>query len=130
GKTTIATLLYELFKRLGYRTGLISTVVVRVQDETLPATHTTPDPLSLQALFSRMVNAGCTHCFMEVSSHALDQGRVAGVPFAGAVFSNITHDHLDYHKNFDNYLRAKRRLFDELPARAFALSNADDRNGQ
>jgi len=129
GKTTVATLLYELFKRLGYRTGLVSTVVVRVHEQTLPATHTTPDPLSLQALFRQMVDAGCTHCFMEVSSHALDQSRVAGVPFRGAVFTNLTHDHLDYHKTFDNYLRAKRRLFDELPARAFALSNADDRNG-
>lgn len=130
GKTTTATLLYDLFTGLGYKCGLVSTVEYRVAGKILPSTHTTPDPLSLQKLFADMRNAGCAFAFMEVSSHALEQNRVAGVHFAGAVFTNLTHDHLDYHKTFDNYLKAKRKLFDGLDKSAFAITNNDDRNGQ
>ncbi len=130
GKTTCATLLYDLFTGLGYKCGLVSTVENRIAGEILPSTHTTPDPLALQKLFSDMRTADCMFAFMEVSSHALDQNRVAGVQFNGAVFTNLTHDHLDYHKTFDNYLRAKRKLFDGLSKNAFAVTNNDDRNGQ
>lgn len=130
GKTTTATLLYNLFSRLGYTTGLISTVVNRVGEQVLAATHTTPDALSLQSLLARMRQAGCTHVFMEVSSHALDQRRTAGLEFTGAVFTNISRDHLDYHKTFENYIHAKQRLFNDLPAKAFALSNRDDKRGE
>ncbi|WP_038029184.1 UDP-N-acetylmuramoyl-L-alanyl-D-glutamate--2,6-diaminopimelate ligase [Thermonema rossianum] len=130
GKTTTATLLYRLFMAMGYRVGLISTVVNRIGEEELPATHTTPDALSVQALLAKMQQAGCTHVFMEVSSHALDQRRVAGLRFTGGVFTNISRDHLDYHKTFEAYIRAKQRLFNDLPAGAFALSNRDDKRGE
>ncbi|MFZ9695194.1 MAG: UDP-N-acetylmuramoyl-L-alanyl-D-glutamate--2,6-diaminopimelate ligase [Chitinophagaceae bacterium] len=130
GKTTIATLLYKLFTKLGYTCGLISTVENRIGEVVVPATHTTPDALSLQALLRQMVEAGCTHVFMEVSSHALHQHRVTGVEFTGAIFSNITHDHLDYHKTFEEYIRVKKSLFDQLSENAFALSNADDKRGK
>ena len=129
GKTTIATLLYKLFTRLGHKSGLISTVQNHVGDEVLPATHTTPDAVSLNALLSRMVSAGCEYVFMEVSSHAIHQHRTTGLQFAGGLFSNITHDHLDYHKTFDEYIRVKKSFFDNLPSGAFAISNADDKRG-
>ncbi|HNW72790.1 MAG: UDP-N-acetylmuramoyl-L-alanyl-D-glutamate--2,6-diaminopimelate ligase [Bacteroidales bacterium] len=129
GKTTTATLLYELFKSLGYRSGLISTIVNRIHDTSVPASHTTPDPLSLNELLSRMVDDGCDYCFMEVSSHAIDQQRIAGLVFKGGIFTNLTHDHLDYHKTFDSYLKAKKAFFDRLPSGSFALVNKDDRNG-
>jgi UDP-N-acetylmuramoyl-L-alanyl-D-glutamate--2,6-diaminopimelate ligase len=129
GKTTTVTLLYQLFSALGYNAGLVSTVENRIIDEAVPSTHTTPDPLQLNELLKRMVAAGCTHAFMEVSSHAVDQERIAGLKFAGAVFTNITHDHLDYHKTFENYIKAKKKFFDELNGDAFALVNADDKRG-
>ncbi|MBL7857768.1 MAG: UDP-N-acetylmuramoyl-L-alanyl-D-glutamate--2,6-diaminopimelate ligase [Cyclobacteriaceae bacterium] len=129
GKTTTATLLYQLFSSMGHRAGLISTVENRVVDQVIPATHTTPDPIQLNALLHRMVEAGCTHVFMEVSSHAIDQERIAGLRFVGAIFTNITHDHLDYHKTFENYIKAKKKYFDELSSDAFALVNADDKRG-
>ena len=129
GKTTVATLLYDLFRKLGYRVGLISTVCNRIDEVTLPTDHTTPDPITLHALIARMAEAGCTHVFMEVSSHAIDQQRIAGLHYAGGVFTNLTRDHLDYHKTVENYLRAKKRFFDRLPAEAFALTNADDKSG-
>jgi UDP-N-acetylmuramoyl-L-alanyl-D-glutamate--2,6-diaminopimelate ligase len=129
GKTTIATLLYKLFSSLSYTCGLLSTVENQIGDRVVPATHTTPDPISLNALLRDMVTADCTHVFMEVSSHAIDQHRIQGLIFSGGIFSNITHDHLDYHKTFDEYIRVKKSFFDGLPAKAFALSNADDRRG-
>lgn len=129
GKTTTATLLYQLFTALGKRVGLLSTVENRVMNEVIPATHTTPDPIKLNELLKRMIESGCTHAFMEVSSHAIDQDRIAGLSFTGAIFTNITHDHLDYHKNFENYIRAKKKFFDDLSANAFALVNADDKRG-
>ncbi|HMH31421.1 MAG TPA: UDP-N-acetylmuramoyl-L-alanyl-D-glutamate--2,6-diaminopimelate ligase, partial [Puia sp.] len=129
GKTTIATMLYKLFTALGYRTGLLSTVQNQIGDQVVPATHTTPDAISLNALLKQMVDAGCTHAFMETSSHAIDQHRIAGLHYVGAVFSNITHDHLDYHKTFDEYIRVKKVFFDGLPSSAFAVSNADDKRG-
>jgi UDP-N-acetylmuramoyl-L-alanyl-D-glutamate--2,6-diaminopimelate ligase len=129
GKTTIATLLYKLFSGLGYSCGLISTVENRIGQQPVPATHTTPDPIQLQYLLQQMEKAGCTHVFMEVSSHAIHQHRIAGIQFAGGIFSNITHDHLDYHKTFEEYIRVKKSFFDALPATAFALSNADDKRG-
>lgn len=130
GKTSTATLLYDLFTGLGYKCGLVSTVEYRVAGKILHSTHTTPDQIALQKLFSDMVTEGCTYAFMEVSSHALEQKRTAGIQFTGAVFSNITHDHLDYHKTFDNYRDAKKKLFDDLPKTAFALTNHDDKNGK
>lgn len=130
GKTTTATLLHSLFTRLGYKAGLLSTVRNIIHEEIIPATHTTPDPLQLNQLLQKMVNAGCEYCFMEVSSHAVVQKRVAGLQFAGGIFTNITRDHLDYHKTFDNYLRAKKGFFDQLDENAFALINSDDRNGR
>lgn len=130
GKTTTATLLADLFCKLGYRTGLISTVVYRVGDREIPSTHTTPDTLRLNAMLREMVDAGCDYCFMEVSSHAIAQHRVAGLSFAGGLFTNLTHDHLDYHKTFAEYLRVKKSFFDNLPKEAFALVNIDDRNGR
>ncbi len=129
GKTTIATLLYKLFSGLGYTCGLVSTVENRIADRSVASTHTTPDPVQLHHLFQQMEQAGCTHVFMEVSSHAIHQHRIAGIPFAGGIFSNITHDHLDYHKTFDEYIRVKKSFFDLLPATSFALSNADDKRG-
>lgn len=130
GKTSIATLLWQMFRRLGYKAGLLSTVVNYVDTLPIPATHTTPDPLELNALLRRMVDAGCQYAFMEASSHAIDQRRVAGLKLAGAIFTNLTRDHLDYHKTVENYLRAKKRLFDDLAADAFAVTNLDDRNGE
>lgn len=129
GKTTTVTLLFNLFRELGYHVGLISTILNRINDEIIPSTHTTPDAIRLNALLSQMVETGCSYCFMEVSSHAIVQNRVAGLQFAGGIFSNITHDHLDFHKTFDEYLKAKKRFFDTLPSTAFALTNLDDRNG-
>lgn len=129
GKTTTATLLFQLFTKLGYAVGLISTVENRINDTIVPSTHTTPDPIQLNELLQRMVVAGCAHVFMEVSSHAVDQERIAGLKFAGAIFTNITHDHLDYHKTFENYIKAKKKYFDDLNSDAFALVNADDKRG-
>lgn len=129
GKTTTTTLLFNLFKGLGYHCGLLSTVVNKIGDRDVPSTHTTPDPVSLNALLAEMVNDGCSHCFMEVSSHAVHQHRVEGLSFTGGVFTNITHDHLDYHKTFSEYIRVKKAFFDGLPAGAFALTNVDDKNG-
>jgi len=128
GKTTIATLLYRLFTGLGYKCGLFSTVCNYVDNRELPATHTTPDPVQLNSIMAQMTDEGCDYAFMEVSSHALDQQRTAGLVFAGGIFTNLTHDHLDYHKTFDNYLAAKKSFFDLLPSDAFALVNAEDRN--
>jgi UDP-N-acetylmuramoyl-L-alanyl-D-glutamate--2,6-diaminopimelate ligase len=129
GKTTIATLLYQLFTALGYRCGLLSTVQNIVGTEVLASEFTTPDAISLNALLRQMVDAGCTHAFMECSSHAIHQHRITGLHFTGAIFSNISHDHLDYHKTFDEYIRVKKSFFDMLPASAFALTNADDKRG-
>ncbi|MGV3762513.1 UDP-N-acetylmuramoyl-L-alanyl-D-glutamate--2,6-diaminopimelate ligase, partial [Parapedobacter sp.] len=129
GKTTIATLLYKLFRQLGYEAGLVSTVQNQIGDRIVAATHTTPDPIALNGLLQEMVDSGCDYCFMEVSSHAIVQQRIAGLHFAGGIFSNITHDHLDFHKTFDAYIQAKKRFFDDLGRFAFALSNADDKNG-
>ncbi len=129
GKTTVATLLYKLFGTLGYKSGLLSTVENRIIDNVIPATHTTPDSIQLNELLVKMVEAGCSHCFMEVSSHAIDQGRVEGLQFTGALFTNITHDHLDYHRTFESYIRAKKGLFDGLSSDAFALVNVDDKRG-
>lgn len=129
GKTTTATLLYKLFEKLGHKCGLLSTVQNHIHDQVEIATHTTPDSISVHGLLRRMVDAGCTYAFMEVSSHAVHQHRIAGIYFAGGVFTNITHDHLDYHKTFDEYIRVKKTFFDELPADAFALTNADDKRG-
>lgn len=129
GKTTIATLLYKLFTSLGYTCGLLSTVENRIGDKILAATHTTPDAVSLNAMLKQMAEEGCTHVFMENSSHAIHQHRSTGLKFAGAIFSNITHDHLDYHKTFDEYIRVKKYFFDSLSSDAFAISNADDKRG-
>ncbi len=130
GKTSTATLLYQLVAALGYKTGLISTVENRIGNRVLPATHTTPDAISLQALLAQMVESGCDFAFMEVSSHALDQQRLSGVDFEGAVFTNLSHDHLDYHGSFDAYIAAKKKLFDGLMPAAFALINVDDKRGR
>src|SRR5664280_3851007 len=130
GKTTIATLLYRMFMRLGFKCGLFSTVCNFINEKELEATHTTPDPVQLNRLLSEMVSEGCDFAFMEVSSHSAEQKRIAGLKFEGAIFTNLTHDHLDYHKTFDNYLAAKKSFFDTLPAESFALVNADDRNGK
>jgi UDP-N-acetylmuramoyl-L-alanyl-D-glutamate--2,6-diaminopimelate ligase len=129
GKTTIATLLYKLFTRLGYDCGLLSTVENQIKGKIIPATHTTPDAVSLNQLLKLMVDEGCTHVFMETSSHALHQHRVTGLQYAGGIFSNITHDHLDYHQTFDEYIRVKKMFFDSLSSSAFAISNADDKRG-
>jgi UDP-N-acetylmuramoyl-L-alanyl-D-glutamate--2,6-diaminopimelate ligase len=129
GKTTTATLLYRLALGLGYGAGLISTICYKINEETIPASHTTPDQLQLNELMSNMVEAGCEFCFMEVSSHAIDQYRIAGLDFDGGIFSNITHDHLDYHKTFDAYIKAKKQFFDGLKPEAFAITNLDDKNG-
>ena len=129
GKTTTVTLLYQLFRKLGYRTGMLSTVRNYIDDKPVEATHTTPDAINLNALLADMLAAGCTHAFMEASSHAIVQERMAGLHLTGAIFTNITHDHLDFHQTFDNYIKAKKKLFDELPATAFALVNLDDKRG-
>jgi len=129
GKTTIATLLFRLFTKLGYHCGLLSTVQNQIGDTVIPATHTTPDPINLNVLLAKMVDDGCLYVFMEVSSHAIHQQRIAGLKFAGGIFSNITHDHLDYHKTFDEYIRVKKSFFDNLPANAFAITNLDDKRG-
>ncbi|REK03487.1 MAG: UDP-N-acetylmuramoyl-L-alanyl-D-glutamate--2,6-diaminopimelate ligase [Bacteroidetes bacterium] len=130
GKTTTATLLFSLFRKLGYSCGLLSTVKNMINEQIIPATHTTPDPLKLNALLSAMVDEECEYCFMEVSSHSVVQNRVSGLNFAAGVFTNITHDHLDYHKTFDAYLKAKKGFFDMLPSGSFALVNSDDRNSK
>ena len=130
GKTTIATLLHQLHSLLGFKSGLLSTIQVLIGDESHPATHTTPDPLQINAYLRKMVDTGCEYCFMEVSSHAIDQDRVEGIEFNGGVFTNLTHDHLDYHKDFREYLTVKKRFFDQLPGNAFALVNGDDKNGK
>lgn len=129
GKTTVCTLLCNLFITLGFKTALISTVQNQINGKILKSTHTTPDAVSLNKLLSEMVDEGCEFCFMEVSSHAVEQYRIEGLEYTGAVFTNITHDHLDYHKTFDNYLKAKKKFFDELPFTAFAITNKDDKNG-
>lgn len=130
GKTTTTTLLHRMYRQFGVKCGLISTVANRINDRMIPATHTTPDALSIQALLAEMVEQGCTHCFMEASSHAIHQHRTTGIHYAGAVFTNITHDHLDYHGSFNEYIKAKKALFDRLPAEAFALVNVDDSHGE
>ncbi len=130
GKTTIATLLYKLFSGLGYSCGLISTIEYRIGSNVFPSTHTTPDVINLNRLMKEMYDAGCTHVFMESSSHAIHQRRITGIHFSGALFSNITHDHLDYHKTFDEYIRVKKSFFDGLTADAFAISNKDDKRGE
>ncbi|MBL7862379.1 MAG: UDP-N-acetylmuramoyl-L-alanyl-D-glutamate--2,6-diaminopimelate ligase [Cyclobacteriaceae bacterium] len=129
GKTTVVTLLFKLFTSLGYRCGMLSTVVNKIVDKEIQATHTTPDPIQINELLVQMLAENCTHCFMEVSSHAVDQGRIAGLNFTGALFTNITHDHLDYHRTFESYIRAKKGFFDGLSAEAFALVNVDDKRG-
>lgn len=129
GKTTVATLLYQLFSGMGHKSGLVSTVKYMVGDQELPSTHTTPDAVNLNKLFKEMADAGCTHVFMECSSHAIHQHRIDGLHFAGALFTNITHDHLDYHKTFDEYIRVKKSFFDGLGSDAFAISNMDDKRG-
>lgn len=129
GKTSTATLLYHLFRKLGYSAGLISTIKYYAGDYEFPATHTTPDAIQIQSLFARMVTEGCEFCFMEVSSHSIVQDRIAGIKFSGGVFTNITLDHLDYHKTFAEYIKAKKKFFDQLPAEAFAIINVDDKNG-
>ena len=129
GKTTCTTLLHNLFVGLGYNTGLLSTIENKINEEVIPSTHTTPDAVQLNALLDRMVRQQCTHCFMEVSSHAVVQRRIAGLDFSGAVFTNISHDHLDYHKTFDEYIKAKKGFFDGMKKGSFALVNADDKRG-
>lgn len=129
GKTTIATLLYNMFRKMGHRCGLLSTVCNYIEDEAIPADHTTPDAIELNALLSRMVDAGCEYAFMECSSHAIAQKRIGGLKFTGGIFTNLTRDHLDYHKTFENYRDAKKAFFDGLPKSAFAITNADDKNG-
>ncbi len=129
GKTTIATLLYNMFRKLGHKCGLLSTVCNFIEDEQIPADHTTPDPIELNQLLAKMVEAGCEYAFMECSSHAIAQRRIGGLTFVGGIFTNLTRDHLDYHKTFENYRNAKKMFFDELPKSAFAITNADDKNG-
>ncbi|WP_321333770.1 UDP-N-acetylmuramoyl-L-alanyl-D-glutamate--2,6-diaminopimelate ligase [uncultured Bacteroides sp.] len=129
GKTTIATLLYDTFRYFGYKTGLISTVCNYIDDKAVPTEHTTPDPITLNQLLGRMADEGCKYAFMEVSSHSIDQKRISGLTFAGGIFTNLTRDHLDYHKTVENYLKAKKKFFDDMPKGAFSLTNLDDKNG-
>ena len=129
GKATIATLLYNMFRKMGHKCGLLSTVCNYIEDEAIPTSHTTPDPIELNALLKRMVDAGCEYAFMECSSHAIAQKRIGGLKFTGGLFTNLTRDHLDYHKTFENYRDAKKAFFDSLPKSAFAITNADDKNG-
>ena len=129
GKTTIATLLYNMFRKFGHKCGLLSTVCNYIEDEPIPTDHTTPDPIELNSLLARMVDAGCEYAFMECSSHAIAQKRIGGLTFVGGIFTNLTRDHLDYHKTFENYRDAKKKFFDDLPKSAFAITNADDKNG-
>ena len=129
GKTTVATLLFNLFRSFGYSVGLLSTVQNQINEEVIPSTHTTPDAIRINALLREMVSRGCSYCFMEASSHAIHQDRIKGLHFAGVAFTNITHDHLDYHKTFEEYIKAKKKLFDEVNEDAFALVNKDDKNG-
>ena len=129
GKTTIATVLYNMFREMGHKSGLLSTVCNFIDGEAYPTEHTTPDPITLNAMLAKMVEAGCEYCFMEVSSHSVVQNRIGGLRFVGGMFTNITRDHLDYHKTFENYIKAKKQFFDNLPADAFAITNADDKNG-
>lgn len=129
GKTTVATLLFKLFRSFGYNVGLLSTVQNQINEEIIPSTHTTPDSIRINELLEMMVDNGCEYCFMEASSHAIDQNRIEGLHFAGTIFNNITHDHLDYHLTFDNYIKAKKKLFDTVNEDAFALTNKDDKNG-
>lgn len=129
GKTTVATLLFQLFRQLGYSVGLLSTVQNQIDNKIVPSTHTTPNPIALNSLLNDMVNTGCDYAFMEVSSHSVVQHRITGLEFVGGIFTNITHDHLDFHKTFDQYLKAKKGFFDGLPKHAFALTNLDDKNG-
>ena len=129
GKTTTATLLHDLFTQLDYKCGLLSTVVNKIGTTKIASTHTTPDAIQLNALLRYMISEDCEYCFMEVSSHAIHQNRIAGVDFVGGIFTNITHDHLDYHKTFEEYIKAKKQFFDALPESAFALTNKDDKNG-
>lgn len=129
GKTTIATTLFNLFRQMGHHAGLLSTVVNRIDDEIIPTEHTTPDPITLNKLLAQMADAGCEYVFMEVSSHSIVQNRIGGLTFAGGLFTNITRDHLDYHKTFENYLKAKKQFFDQLTSDAFVVTNADDKNG-
>lgn len=130
GKTTIATLLYQMFRKMGHKVGLLSTVCNYINDEAVPATHTTPDPITLNRLLGEMANKGCEYAFMEVSSHSVAQHRIAGLEFAGGIFTNLTRDHLDYHKTVENYLQAKKSFFDNLPKGSFVVTNADDKNGK
>lgn len=129
GKTTVATLLYNMFRHFGYKTGLISTVCNYIDDKAVPTEHTTPDPVTLNRLLGRMADEGCKYAFMEVSSHSIDQKRISGLKFAGGIFTNLTRDHLDYHKTVENYLKAKKKFFDDMPKNAFCLTNLDDKNG-
>ena len=130
GKTTIATLLYHMFRKFGYKTGLISTVCNYIDGEPIPTEHTTPDPITLNSLLGSMADAGCEYAFMEVSSHSIAQKRISGLHFAGGIFTNLTRDHLDYHKTVENYLKAKKKFFDDMPKEAFSLTNIDDKNGK
>ena len=129
GKTTIATLLYKIFRHFGYKVGLLSTVCNYIDDEAIPTDHTTPDPITLNMLLGRMADEGCKYAFMEVSSHSIAQKRISGLKFAGGIFTNLTRDHLDYHKTVENYLKAKKKFFDDMPKNAFSLTNLDDKNG-
>lgn len=129
GKTTIATLLYNTFRYFGYKVGLISTVCNYIDDQAVPTDHTTPDPITLNRLLGKMADAGCKYAFMEVSSHSVAQKRISGLKFAGGIFTNLTRDHLDYHKTVENYLKAKKKFFDDMPKQAFCLTNLDDKNG-
>ena len=129
GKTTVATLLYNMFRKFGYKCGLLSTVCNYIEEEAVPADHTTPDPIALNQLLHRMAESGCEYVFMECSSHAIAQKRISGLHFSGGIFTNLTRDHLDYHKTFDNYRNAKKAFFDSLPKSSFAITNADDKNG-